>query len=62
MSIIIIVDMRESNGSVCGIMDDKGNLAQYETMEEAQKVQEWHPLGAFTWAYLDLDNGDIELG
>ena len=59
MSYIVIVDMREINGSVNAITDDDGNIAQYQEVSGPiiiRDLHEAHPLNVFPWLIVNLDD------
>lgn len=56
MACIIIIDMRDSNGTVIGIEDDNDCLTQFDTKEDAESFAKGHPLlRAFPYKIIDLD-------
>ena len=54
MTYIIIVDMRENNGSIVAIRNEHDDLAQYDTEEEAEELMKNHILRVFPYEVLDM--------
>lgn len=61
MTCIVIVDMRQNNGQVCGIEEGEGGqwLAQFPDFVAAEAAMTGHLLGAFPRWVFDLDTGKI---
>jgi len=59
MSCIILIDMRENNGSIVALEDENGNIAQYENYGQADDVASEHPLtDAFPVRIVDMDGDE----
>ena len=51
---VIIVDMRENNGQITGIMDGDWGLKQFPTEGEAEEFMGRHILGEFPWLVVEI--------
>lgn len=56
---IILVDLRENNGHFVNIEDEHGNIAQFETEQDAREVMRDHILNAFPCYAISVDDDEI---
>lgn len=62
MSWIVLVDLRSNNGHIVTLEDENGNIAQFESEEEAQECAANNPMcGAFDSYAVSLDDQEINL-
>jgi len=57
--IIILVDLRMNNGHVLALLDEDGNIAQFDTLKSARDCRRNHPLNMYPWLFVDMDSCEV---
>lgn len=57
---IVLVDMRENNGSVVMIQDENDCAAQYESLDDVREGMRNHILSDFPMVALNMDDLEVE--